>query len=137
MTLPAQRYRAKKQPEDDHTGNFGFDVDGVIDAFPRQIGTLIAALHAAAHGVFVITGVDADTVTPADVKQKKQFLASIGVGEDTYTDLIVTPRPHAENKAKAIEANGIRLMVDNSKPNVKAATKAGCVGLLLWNTKEK
>lgn len=133
--LPAHRFlqRAKGSQS---VGNFAFDIDGVIDSFPREMGTMIAALTAAAHHVFIITGVTGDTVAQADIDAKAQFLNSLGLGADTYFQLICVPEPHDENKAKAIKDNDIGVLVDNSKSNVKAAA-GDCVALLVWNSKEK
>lgn len=137
MTLPAHRYAQRAKPSQDGPHNFGVDIDGVLDAFPRQIGAIMSALTAAAHMVYVITGAAGDTVTQEDVDAKREFLTSVGIGEAMYAELIVVPKPHAENKAKVIEDNKIGVLIDNSKSNVKAAAKAGCVSLLLWNSKEK
>lgn len=114
--------------------NVGFDIDGTIDAFPRVFQSLISALATAGHHVFIITGVDADTVTQADIEAKRLYLVSMGIV--TYTSLIVCPTPHAENKARVIQEQDIELFIDNDKGNVKAAAKSGAVSLLLWNAKQ-
>jgi hypothetical protein len=140
MTLPAFRYRdraeERKGTEEPPNHGFAFDIDGVIDAFPRETGTLITALTAAGHRVFIITGAGGEEVQPSDVQGKLQFLGSLGLSPESYYELIVLPQPHAENKAKAIEANGIGVLVDNNRDNIRAATAAGCVGLYLYNTRE-
>lgn len=137
IPLPAQRYATRKKDlADEGAGNVAFDVDGVIDAFPQEFGTLIAALHAADRGVFIITGGNGDTVDDAEVQQKREFLMSLGISPEVYKELIVVPHPHAENKLKAIKANNIRMLFDNSKANIKAA-RGVCVACCVWNTKEK
>jgi hypothetical protein len=110
-------------------------VDGVADAFPRVTQSLMSALMAAGHHVFVITGVDADAATAADRAAKVQYLTNLGIGPECYTDVIVCPQPHPENKAKAIQDNHIGVLLDNDKQNIKAAAPY-CVALLLWNSKE-
>jgi hypothetical protein len=138
MTLPAHRYRdrAEERKQEPKHQNWAFDVDGVLDAFPRQMGTLIAALTASARHVYLITGIDAETVTKADIEAKQNFITSLGLAPEAYYELIVIPQPHAENKLKAIEANDVGVLIDNSKENVKTAVQGGCLALLLWNSKE-
>lgn len=116
--------------------NVALDLDGTIDSFPREFQSLMAALTAAGHHVYVITGVDEDAVGKADVAAKQQYLTSLGISSDCYFKLIVCPRPHDTNKAAEIQANDIEMLFDNSKSNVKA-TVPFCASLLLWNAKEK
>lgn len=136
LPLPAHRF-AERAKVSKATGahNFAFDIDGVIDAFPREMATMICALTAAAHRVFIITGADGDTVAASDIEAKREYLVSLGLSPEMYYELIVLPQPHAENKAKAIAENDIGVLVDNSKANIKAAA-GKCVALLLWNSKE-
>lgn len=142
MTLPAHRYveraeRAKKNTQTQDTGNFAFDIDGTIDAFPREMNTIIAALTAAAHHVYIISGLDAPEVTPVDVEAKRDYLISLGLAPECYYQLIIIPEPHAENKLKAIQDNDIGVLFDNNRENIKVAAKGGCLALLLWNSREK
>jgi hypothetical protein len=116
--------------------NVAFDIDGTLDAFPSVMLALCSALIAAGNHVYIITGVEADKVTPADVAAKTSYLTGLGFGKGTYTQLIVIPEPHDENKAKECKDNDIELLIDNSVPNVKAA-KGVCACLLLWNNKKK
>jgi hypothetical protein len=123
-------------PASESAGSYVFDIDGVIAAFPGQCGSMMAALTAAGFHVYVVSGVGGDTVTDTDVANKRQFLTSLGIGADTYHELVVIPQPHDVNKAKFIEDNHIDVLVDNSKANCKAAAPF-CVSLLLWNAREK
>lgn len=123
-------------PASESAGSYVFDIDGVIAAFPGQCGSMMAALTAAGFHVYVVSGVGGDTVTDTDVANKCQFLTSLGIGADTYHELVVIPQPHDVNKAKFIEDNHIDVLVDNSKANCKAAAPF-CVSLLLWNAREK
>ena len=117
-------------------GNWAVDVDGVLDAFPREMGSLVAALTAAGRHVYIITGIDEDTVTAKDTEAKRDFLTSLGVGPDTYFQLIVIPQPHPELKAQALKDNDCGVLVDNNRENIRAATAEGVVGLYLYNTRE-
>lgn len=136
LPLPAHRFADRaKISKSSGAHNFAFDIDGVIDSFPREMATMISALTAAAHRVFIITGADGETVAPSEVKAKREYLISLGISPEMYYELIVLPQPHAENKAKAIAENDIGVLIDNSKENIKAASSK-CVALLLWNSKE-
>ena len=117
-------------------GNWAIDLDGVLDSFPREMGSLVAALTAAGRHVYIITGIDEDTVAAKDVEAKRDFLTSLGVGPDTYYQLIVIPQPHPENKAQALKDNDCGVLVDNNRENIRAATAEGVVGLYLYNTRE-
>jgi hypothetical protein len=116
--------------------NVAFDIDGTLDAFPVVFESLCAALMAAGHHVYIITGVEEDTVTKTDIANKTAYLTGLGFGKGTYTTLIVMPKPHDVNKAKEVAENDIELLLDNSVANVKAC-KGLCACLLLWNNKKK
>jgi hypothetical protein len=115
--------------------NFAFDIDGVLDAFPAEMLAVCSSLQAGANHVYIITGVEEDAVTKEDVANKEAYLIGLGFGKGSYFKLIVLPKPHDTNKAKAIEDNDIAMLFDNNKDNVKAA-KSLCPCWLLWNTKE-
>src|SRR5208282_2186189 len=115
--------------------NFGFDIDGVLDAFPAEMLALCSALQAGGNHVYIITGVEEDEVLPADVTNKEAYLTGLGFGKGSYFKLIVIPSPHDTNKAKAIKDNKIAMLFDNNKDNLKAA-KGLCPCWLLWQTKE-
>lgn len=115
--------------------NIAIDIDGTIDSFPRVFQSLMSALTAAGHHVYVITGVSEDKVTQADIDAKRQYLTSIGISDDDYFKLIICPKPHPKNKAACVTANDIALLIDNKKSTAKA-TKAQCAVLVLWNSKE-
>ena len=116
--------------------NWAVDIDGVVDAFPRVLGALVSALSAAGHHVYIMTGIDEDTVSDADVEAKRGYLSSLGVGPDTYHELVVLPQPHPANKAEALKANGCGVLVDNNRENIRAAVSEGVVGFYLYNTRE-
>lgn len=113
--------------------NIALDVDGTVDAFPAVFDSLAAALEAAGHKVYVITGVEADTVTQADVEAKQGYLKSLGF--TAYTAIYVCPTPHDTHKADLVKQLDIALLIDNSKANVKAVAPEAAA-LLLWNNKE-
>lgn len=115
--------------------NFACDIDGVLDAFPTEMLALCSSLQAGANHVYIITGVEEDAVTKEDVASKEAYLIGLGFGKGSYFKLIVLPKPHDVNKAKAIKDNDIAMLFDNSKENLRAA-KGLCPCWLLWQTKE-
>ena len=113
--------------------NFAIDVDGTIDAFPDMFQSLCAALRAAGHDVYVITGIEQDAVTQQDVSDKQSYLTSIGF--TAYDTIWVCPQPHDEHKAKLIADNDVKALFDNDKDNCKAASGTTAC-LLLWNNRK-
>jgi len=114
--------------------NIALDLDGTIDSYPRVFQTLMSSLTAGGNHCYIITGIEEDTVTKADVAAKKEYLTSLGIGMECYYALIVVPQPHADNKVAAIKANDIDMLFDNSKENIKAALPY-CVAAMIWNSK--
>lgn len=127
---------AANAPSTDSPSNWAVDIDGTIDAFPRVCQTLMSALTAAGHHVYVITGIEEDTVTAADKAAKADYLVSLGVSPECYHELIVLPLPHPELKAQALKDNDCGVLVDNNRENIRVAAAEGVVGLYLYNTRE-
>jgi hypothetical protein len=114
------------------------DLDGTIDAFPRELQSMMSALRAAGHEVEVVSGANTDTVTQSDVDAKAELLASLGCGE-CYDRLVVLPGPEsavAERKTAYLRSVNASMLIDNRKENVKSATDAGILALLPWGSKE-
>jgi hypothetical protein len=116
------------------------DLDGTIDAFPREMQSLMSALQAAGHHVDVVTGVRDAAPSQQAVDEKKQLLRSLGCGQ-CYDSLVVVqydPKSLevADNKVEYLKSVGCAMFIDNNKGNVKAATKAGILSLLPWGAKE-
>lgn len=112
-----------------------FDIDGTIDAFPDELGALMRALRATGSTVQVLSGIDADELTPDDLVEKSQYLTGLGLGE-SYDRLVLVPRPHAENKASYMREAGVDLLVDNDKGNAAAAADI-CPVLVPWQSRVK
>lgn len=115
--------------------NFALDFDGVISAFPEVCQTMMSALTGAGHRVYVITGIEGKTVGQSDIDDKRHALTAMGIGPHLYHDVIVCPKPHAENKLKAVKDNDIAVLMDNSKKNCKAVAQQA-VAFLLWNDRK-
>jgi hypothetical protein len=114
--------------------NWGIDIDGTIDSFPRLFQTLISDLVHGGNSVYILTGIEQPgPVKPEDVLAKRAYLASLGITD--YTDIIVVPIPHDVNKVKAMQDNDIAVLIDNDTRNTKAAKKAGFLSLLVTNSK--
>lgn len=125
-----------KPDNDGGPGNFAVDIDGTADAFPRAFQSIMSALTAAGHHVYVMTGIAEDTVTAADVDAKRNYLTSIGITPECYFELVVLPRPHPVTKAKAMKDNDCGVLFDNNRENVRAAAAEGIMALYLYNTRE-
>ena len=115
------------------------DIDGCADAYPREFQSIMSALRAAGHTVYVVTGSQGPTVTQADLDEKATYLSSLGLGE-SYDVLTVIGNPDgdiADKKVQYLQSVGAHALFDNSVPNLKAATKAGILALCPWGSKEK
>jgi hypothetical protein len=117
-----------------------FDLDGVIDAYPRQMQTLMSALLAAGHTVTVLTGNGAKIPGTEDYQEKQNFLNSLGCGA-CYDFLVVlnntTGASTAQEKAEWCENNHVDMLIDNTKDNADAANNVdGLCALVPWATRE-
>ena len=120
--------------------NIALDIDGTIDAFPILFQSWIASWTAAGHRVYIITGIEGDTVLDSDHANKAEYLTAMGIPPTQYYQLIIIPTTadvdHAEAKAEIIKTNNIAALIDNNVENCKAAKKY-CAAFLLYNVKEK
>ncbi|SRR5258708_28671070 len=111
------------------------DLDGTLDAFPREFQSLLSALRAAGHTVYVVTGVTADVATPEHVAAKQQLLASLGLGQ-CYERLVVVAAPDgvvADRKAAYLTSVGADVLIDNNTHNAGAVAGQGILVLVPWN----
>ena len=116
------------------------DVDGTLDANPRQMQSIMSALMAAGHIVSVLTGTSNTVATQADFDNKVAYLTSLGCNE-CWNDMTViahTDADLADQKAAWCATNGVDVLIDNTVANVKAANDAG-VDLVLvpWASRVK
>lgn len=112
--------------------NVAIDIDGTIDQDPEFFSSLAAALQAAGHHVYVITGIEQDEVTPEDVTAKAGYLNAMGF--TAYDYVYVCPKPHDEWKAQLVQDLCIDALIDNNKDNARACAPY-CTVLLDWNAK--
>src|ERR1035438_1065511 len=108
-------------------GLWVFDIDGTLDCAPRQFQAMMAALQAAGHGVYVITGTPNDPVTQQDWQEKANYLNSLGC--NNYDVLVVLSASDkdtiADRKAQWLVANKADCLIDNDEANCQAASAAG------------
>lgn len=108
------------------------DVDGVLDADPVNMASLLAALRAAGHRVAILTGASTDQPTEQDVEKKRSYLSELGMGS-CWDTLVVFPSPPHKPKAKWCAKNHVDLCFDNSAKNAERASKY-CTVLVPWNS---
>lgn len=94
--------------------NYGFDLEGTLDAAPEVFRPLCRALMQAGHGVYVITGL----FPGATREQRLQQLFAIGFFHRVqYTSLLCVPGTSPEEigtgKANACKEYRIGLYVDD------------------------
>ena len=117
---------------------FAFDVDGCVDAFPREFQSIMQALRSAGHTVQIVTGTHDVPVTQMDLDEKAQYLDSLGLGE-CYDRLVVISHPSgdvSQMKADYLESVGAAALFDNDVKNAQAVTGRGVLALVPWGSKQ-
>jgi hypothetical protein len=113
-----------------------FDLDKTISAAPGLMKTLMDGLRANGDEVHIVSGTRSrGPATQADVQEKKDHLDSLGCA-DCYDQLVAVSGPKKripEQKVNNMRHVGATAIIDNSKANIKAARKAGFVGLRFRN----
>ena len=115
-------------------GPWCFDLNGTISSTPELMAALMKGLREAGHEVHVVSGTHHDPATEADLREKTDLLDKFGLkrGQD-YDKLVAISGPETKVAAgkvqymRHVKAAGL---VDNAKANIKAARKAGFLGLL-------
>lgn len=116
------------------------DVDGTLDAAPVELQTLMIALKAAGNTVSILTGMAKEHITAEDFQIKVNYLNSLGCGEswDDMTVLGHAGGPIHVDKARWCKENNVKILIDNSIKNAKAAAKAGVPLVLVpWASRTK
>ena len=117
------------------------DIDGTLDANPREFQSIMSALMAAGHIVSVITGTSDDSPTQQDFDNKCAYLTNLGMSE-CWNDMTLLSRSSTQDlavlKANWLVVNGCDVFVDNSIANIKAASMAGiALCLVPWASRVK
>jgi hypothetical protein len=115
-------------------GIWCFDLDGTITSTPALMATLMKGLREDGHQVHVVSGTHHDPATKEDWTNKKALLESLALDPGIHYDkLVAVSGPEkmvAQRKVEYMTHIGADGLVDNAKPNIKAARKAGFLGLL-------
>lgn len=118
---------------------FAIDQDGTILSAPVQFRAIMCALKAAGHHITVLTG---DTggwpMGQAGWDKKYSMLESVGV-TDCWDELVfieLTDQALADAKGQWCAANGIAVLIDNTKANAQAAIDNRIpLALVPWETR--
>lgn len=104
------------------------DLDGTLDVAPMQWREILLGLIDRGHRVVVLTGInDGSTPDQTGWDTKVAKLSALGCS-DCWHELVMLSLKEpqlADAKAQWLVANGAAVFIDNTKPNVKAATAAG------------
>ena len=114
-------------------GPWCFDLNGTISSTPELMKSLMKGLRDAGHEVHILSGTHHDPATDADVREKMDLLNKCGLFHgDDFDKLVAVSGPESNVPARKVDymrhINAAGL-VDNSKQNIKAARKAGFLGL--------
>ena len=95
---------------------------------------MMVGLREAGHEVHVVSSTHHDPATLADLREKQELLDKLGLEKGTHYDkLVAVSGPEsavAERKVQYMRHTAAAGLVDNAKANIKAAKKAGFLGLL-------
>lgn len=107
------------------------DLDGTLTIFPNELGNLMCSLLSQGHDVQVLTGCEAEAVTPEIMQAKQDLLDSLNIGKP-YTKLVVVANKKnhvAKQKVSYMRHVNATGLIDNDKHNIKRAAKAGFLTL--------
>lgn len=112
------------------------DLDGTLSAAPAQLGCILRALRTSGCRVVILTGTgDGTPPTPQGWQDKVTKLTALGCS-DCWDDMVLfagDPTTLADEKAAWCQANGVQVLIDNTRANAKAATAAGVpLALVPW-----
>lgn len=109
------------------------DLDGTATADPEFYRHLTAGLRAEGIEVHVLSGHRPGPVSQDVVAMKESLLASLGFRRgEHYDQLAAVSGPEGKvpgGKVDYMRHVGASCLIDNSRPNVKAARKAGFLAL--------
>jgi hypothetical protein len=121
-------------PESTDNGPWCFDLNDTISSTPELMMAMMVGLREAGHEVHVVSGTHHNPATLADLREKQELLDKLGLEKGTHYDkLVAVSGPEsavAERKVQYMRHTAAAGLVDNAKANIKAAKKAGFLGLL-------
>ena len=115
------------------TGPWCFDLNDTISSTPDLMKCLMKGIRDAGSEVHVVSGTHHNPATQADLREKYDLLEKLGCEHGVHYDKLIAVSGPEDNVAKAkvdymrhVNAAGL---VDDRKRNIKAARKAGFLGL--------
>ena len=115
-------------------GVWCFDLNDTISSTPGLMMTMMKGLREDGHQVHVVSGTHHEPATEHDLREKKDLLDKLGLEKGVHYDkLVAVSGPEAkvaERKVQYMRHTNAAGLVDNAKANIKAAKKAGFLGLL-------
>lgn len=112
---------------------FGFDIDGTITAAPKVFATMMPALRASGHFVYIITG-QTRPVTADDYLRRRDQLRDLGIDPSDYDLLYVAGPPDwVENKRAFCERWAIDFVFEDSLRYAKAISTV-CPVTVMYET---
>ena len=122
-------------------GPWCIDLNDTISSTPQLMKALMKGLRDAGHEVHVLSGTKHDPATQEDLQEKLGLLHQLGFHHgDDFDKLIAVSGPEkavAEGKVNYMRHVGAVGLVDDRKRNIKAARKAGFLGLQHLDPKGK
>ena len=114
-------------------GPWCVDLNATISETPELMKCLMKGLKDSGHEVHVVSGTHHDVASDADISEKHDLLRKLGFEQGVdYDRLIAVSGPEKNVPQRKVEymrhvkAAGL---IDNSKFNIRAARKAGFLGL--------
>jgi len=113
------------------------DIDGAIDAYPRELQSLMSALMAAGHRVHILTATSGDEATEHGAQTKVNYLNNLGMGECWHRLVEVDSDDVPTAKVNYMTDAGADVFIDNDEANCAAAAKAGIPLVLMpWQSRQ-
>ena len=115
------------------------DLDNTITSTPDLMQALMRGLREEGNEVHILSGCHEDVVTPEVAAKKTAELRQLGFAQGQDYDVAVAvsgpEKEIPEGKVSYMRHVGASALVDNDKKNIKAARKAGFLGLRHYNPK--
>ena len=120
-------------------GPWCFDLNDTISGTPDLMKALMKGLKEDGCTVIVLSGTHHSPATQADLREKADLLTQLGCEKGVHYDQLVAvcgPEDQvAKHKVEYMQHVGAAGLVDDRKENIKAARKAGFLGLRHFDPK--
>lgn len=120
---------------------FCFDLNGTLDTYPNQIGTMMRGLRALGHRVVILSAAGNEPEpTPERIRVEMGVVEHLGCADCYDAFVLVGSGPEGDVDKDVVAANKVAYLqsvdavclVDNEKTNVKAARDAGFLALRVY-----